>query len=150
MPHFNELMRNNVSIEVIDLLHQREAEFIRVWKCEQQIREMLPDFPIPPPPDDLPSRQKRVKSAAKKTPSPEDAPASKASQAIRKLVPGEENAYRLVFLYNNEQQSSFQQDRELVRTLVNVKTADFVILSVETVSFQDAEHWTSIEMLYQS
>ena len=68
-------MRNNVSIEVIDLLHQREAEFIRVWECEQQIREMLPDFPIPPPPDDLPSRQKRVKPAAKKTPSPEDAPA---------------------------------------------------------------------------
>ena len=142
-------MRNNVSIEVIDLLHQREAEFIRVWECEQKIREMLPDFPIPPPPDDLPSRQKRVKPA-KKVPQPEEAPASKASQAIRKLVPGEENAYRLVFLYNNEQQSSFQQDRELVRTLVNVKTADFTILSVETVSYQDAEHWTSIETLYQS
>ena len=141
-------MRNNVSIEVIDLLHQREVEFIRVWECEQKIKEMLPDFPIPPPPD-LPSRQKRVKPA-KKAPPSEEAPASKASQAIRKLVPGEENAYRLVFLYNNEQQSSFQQDRELVRTLVNVKTADFVILSVETVSFQDAEHWTSIEMLYQS
>ena len=141
-------MRNNVSIEVIDLLHQREAEFIRVWECEQKIKEMLPDFPIPPPPD-LPSRQKRVKPA-KKAPQTEEAPASKASQAIRKLVPGEENAYRLVFLYNNEQQSSFQQDRELVRTLVNVKTADFLILSVETVSFQDAEHWKSIETLYKS
>ena len=33
-------MRNNVSIEVIDLLHQREAEFIRVWECEQKIKEM--------------------------------------------------------------------------------------------------------------
>jgi hypothetical protein len=141
-------MRNNVSIEVIDLLHQREVEFIRVWECEQKIKEMLPDFPIPPPPD-LPSRQKRVKPAKKALQS-EEAPASKASQAIRKLVPGVENAYRLVFLYNNEQQSSFQQDRELVRTLVNVKTADFVILSVETVSFQDAEHWKSIETLYQS
>ncbi|MBQ9368474.1 MAG: hypothetical protein IJT83_11885 [Victivallales bacterium] len=142
-------MRNNVSIEVIDLLHQREAEFIRVWECEQKIKEMLPDFPIPPPPD-LPSRQKRVKPSAKKPPQSEETPASKASQAIRKLVPGEENAYRLVFLYNNEQQSSFQQDRELVRTLVNVKTTDFTILSVETVSFQDAEHWTTIETLYQA
>ncbi len=142
-------MRNNVSIEVIDLLHQREVEFIRVWECEQKIKEMFPDFPIPPPPD-LPSRQKRVKPSAQKMPQSEEMPASKASQAIRKLEPGVENAYRLVFLYNNEQQSSFQQDRELVRTLVNVKTTDFVILSVETVFFQDAENWKSIETLYKS
>ncbi len=141
-------MRANVSIEVIDLLHQREAEFIRVWECEQKIREILPDFPLPDPPD-LPSRHKKVKPAAKKTPQTEAPPASQASAAIRRLVPGEENAYRLTFLYNNELQTSFQMDRELVRMLVNVKTTDFSIVSVETVLFQDSEHWKTIETLYK-
>ena len=141
-------MRSNVSIEVIDLLHQREAEFIRVWECEQKIREILPDFPFPDPPD-LPSRHKRVKPSAKKTPPPDASPASQTSAAIRRLVPGEENAYRLTFLYNNELQTSFQMDRELVRMLVNVKTTDFSIVSVETVLFQDTEHWKTIETLYQ-
>ena len=40
-------------------------------------------------------------------------------------------------------------DRELVRMLVNVKTTDFSIVSVETVLFQDAEHWKTIETLYK-
>ena len=142
-------MQANVSIEVIDLLHQREAEFIRIWECEQKIREILPDFPFPAPPE-LPSRRKRVKPVAKKVAEPDAVPLSKASAAIRRLVPGEENAYRLVFLYNNEQQSSFQMDRELVRTLVNVKTTDFIILSVETVRYQDEDHWQTIETLYSN
>ena len=110
-------MQANVSIEVIDLLRQREAEWIRIWECEQKIREILPEFPIPAPPE-LPSSRKRSKPVAKKAPAPEAAPPSKASAAIRQLVSGEENAYRLVFLYNNEKQTSFQADRELDRKSV--------------------------------
>ena len=137
------------SIEVIDLLHQREAEFIRVWECEQKIRQILdmPDFPFPPPPD-LPSRRKRVKPAPKKaTPSTQE-PAPSGASTIRKLVPGQENAYRLCYVYNQEQRCSFQIDRELVRTLLSTQTADFTLLSVETVLYQDDEHWEVIERLY--
>ena len=52
---------------VIDLLRQREAELVKVWECEEGIRNLLgvTDFPYPAVPD-LPSRRKVAKGASRR------------------------------------------------------------------------------------
>ena len=143
-------MHSNCPIEVIDLLREREAEFVRVWQCEQGIRQLLgvEDFPFAAPPD-LPSRRKIAKGAAR-TSAPKKGKENGiilAENDIARLEQGE-NAYRLVFSYNGQEDCSFQTDRELVRNLLAVKSAEFVMLSVEAVSFMDLEHWEKKRQLW--
>lgn len=134
-------MRTNCPIEVIDLLREREAEFLRVWQCEQKVLQLLgvEEFPFSPPPD-LPSRRKVVKGAAKASAPKKETVAAAPQNDIARLEAGE-NAYRLVFVYNGKEESSFQTDRELIRNLLTIKSAEFELLSVETVKLTDMEHW---------
>ena len=143
-------MHSNCPIEVIDLLREREVEFMRVWQCEQEIKQLLgvEDFPFTSPPD-LPSRRK-VAKAAVRTPVPKkekEATAPEPNNDIARLEPGE-NAYRLVFNYNEKEEVSFQTDRELVRNLLAIKSAEFVLQTVESVSFMDMEHWERKRLLW--
>ncbi len=143
-------MHSNCPIEVIDLLREREVEFMRVWECEQKIRQLLgvEDFPFAEPPD-LPSRRKVAKVAARTTtPKKEkETSASTSENEIARLEQGE-NAYRLVFIYNGKEDCSFQADRELVRNLLSIKSAEFVLQAVETVSLTDLEHWEKKRLLW--
>ncbi|MBO4344773.1 MAG: hypothetical protein J5833_03395 [Victivallales bacterium] len=143
-------MRTNCPIEVIDLLREREAEFLRVWQCEQKVLQLLgvEEFPFSPPPD-LPSRRKVVKGAGKAS-VPKKETVAAAPHNDMPLLEAGENAYRLVFIYNGKEESSFQTDRELIRNLLTIKSAEFELLSVETVKLTDMEHWERRRLLWSS
>jgi len=136
------------SIELIDLLHRREEEFVTVWKCEQEIKRIMnmPDFPFPPPPD-LPSLRP-VPKVGKGRPRvvKESRP---AGPTVRALRTPQENAYRLVFVYNGVRQDSFQTDQKLIETLMTLELTDFRLLAVETVSFRSPDDWETRESLWE-
>lgn len=139
------------SIDIIDLLRQREVEFVRVWRCEKEIKALLglDSFPFPAPPD-LPSRHKPVKmNARQKAQNKPNAKEEKRSLFdVRKLDGEHENAYRITFINKGLQESSFQRERELVRQLINMKTTDFVPVSVEAVEFNGINDWKTVESLW--
>ena len=132
-------------IQLVDLLHQREREFIRIWQSEQKLREILPDYPLPPPPD-LPSRFKPVtkKPAAKPTP-----PAPR--HILRELLPDNgENVYKVVFRLKGEQQESFQIDRDLLERLIAVPSEEFQPLSIQAIDYRSPEDYTVKETIWES
>ncbi len=141
-------MHSSCPIEVIDLLREREVEFMRVWQCEQEVMKLLgvDSFPFTPPPD-LPSRRKVAKGAGRTSVPKKDKEAPPPANDIARLEQGE-NAYRLVFNYNDKEESSFQTDRDLVRNLLSIKSSEFVLLAVEAVSFKDMEHWERKRLLW--
>lgn len=132
-------------IQLVDLLYQREKEFIRIWQCEQKLREILPDFPLPPPPD-LPSRHKLV---AKKPVAKAPPPAPR--HLLRDLLPDNaENAYRIVFRFKGEQQESFQRERELLERLIALPSEEFTPISVQTVEFRSPQDYTVKETVWEN
>lgn len=145
-------------IAIIDLLRQREADFVVVWKCEQKIKDLLGDVDFPfPAPGDLPSRRRRDARKAptrekRPVPEPPPEPAGTAGKTefpeIRKLESARENAYRLVFLRHGLKDSSFQTDFELIKALAGLNCPEFKLLSLETVYFTDLDNWQVIETLW--
>lgn len=147
------------NITIIDLLRQREAEFVVVWTCEQKIKDLLGDADFPfPVPADLPSRRRRDarQAPAREKPAVRPAPPETAGPAgsglfppIRKLDTARENAYRLVFLRHGTKDSSFQTDFELINALAGLKCPEFKLLSLETVSFTDLDDWQVVDTLWE-
>ena len=141
---------------VIELLRQREAELVKVWECEEGIRNLLgvTDFPYPAVPD-LPSRRKTAKGASRRVARrggvSDDAAGgldgSVAVPALRKLAEGE-TAYRLEFESRGRRESSFQTDLDGVRKLFQIKSQDFTMLKVETVVFRSVDDWDLKETLW--
>lgn len=154
-------MKIPTDISIIDLLRQRESEFVKVWSCEEGIRRLLGmvDYPFPDPPP-LPSlRKTKNRKASRQLPAAHDDAASahtagthqsKAPLAIRVLQPPAENAYRVVFRRGNVVDSSFQNDPELIKILHGLDLADFTLLSVETVSFTSLSNWRVVAELWKS
>lgn len=149
-------------IAIIDLLRQREAEFVVVWSCEQKIKELLGDVDFPfPIPVDLPSQQRRTirKTAPPKKPQQPSTLPEIAGQAspvdpsilssLRKLDASRENAYRLVFLRHGVKDSSFQTDYDLITALAGLHCPEFQLLSLETVSFTDLDNWQVVDTLWE-
>ena len=142
-------------IEILDLLRQREAEFVKIWQCEDGICRLLglSDFPFGGAPD-LPSRKKGKRTVSlaslRKKDAGNDAEGdAKVGKAppVRKLQ-GNEDAYRVVFEHNGASEVTFQTDGELLRKLFLVEDTDFKMLSIETVEFHSLEDWKSIEILW--
>ena len=141
---------------VIDLLRQREAELVKVWECEESIRNLLgvTDFPYPAVPD-LPSRRKVAKGASRRavrrsvacgddeTP-PEGVP---SAPPLRRLE-GDETAYRLEFESRGRRESSFQTELDGVRKLFQIRSGEFTMLKVETVVFRSVDDWDLKETLW--
>jgi len=153
-------MKIPTDISIIDLLRQRESEFVRVWSCEEGIRRLLGmvDYPFPDPPP-LPSLRKiKNRKASRRLPDiQESLPAAnaaahppKAPQAIRHLQPPTENAYRIVFRRGPIVDSTFQNDPELIKILYGLTLADFTLLSVETVSFTTLSNWRVVAELWKN
>ena len=131
-------------IALTDLLFQREAEFVKVWKCEQEVRRLLGglDYPFDAPPA-LPSsvKVKRKPLAARKPAEPEpEAP-------VRPLT-GAENAYRISYLYDGRRESTFQTDAALVCSLTRISNEEFRVLKVEAVIFQGMDQWQATDVLW--
>ena len=143
-------------IEILGLLRLREAEFVKVWQCEDGICRLLglSDFPFGGPPE-LPSRIKgkrtvtvgslRRRNAGDKA---QMSGVSVKAPAIRKLQSGED-AYRVVYEHRGSTEASFQTDGELLRKLFMVEGGDFKVKSIETVRFRTLEDWDSLAVLWQ-
>ncbi len=153
-------MKIPTDISIIDLLRQRESEFVKVWSCEEGIRRLLGmvDYPFPDPPP-LPSLRKlKNRKASRQLPvahadaatAHTTAAPSKAPLAIRALQPPAENAYRVVFRRGNVVDSSFQNDPELIKILHGLNLAEFTLLSVETVSFTSLSNWRVVAELWKN
>lgn len=143
-------MRNDTSIDFVDLLRRREAEFVTVWKCEQEVRRVLgiQDFPFSPPPE-LPSRRKISRPSVKKHGGESTEEISHGRKEIRKLRPDTETAYRIEYINGGVTENSYQVDRDLVMTLLAVSGGDFRVVKVETVFFKGVEDWKSVEVLWK-
>ena len=134
---------------VIDLLRQREAELVKVWKCEEGIRNLLgvKDFPYPAVPD-LPSRRKTARGASRRVVRRKDVSADGNAMSggamnvpmLRGLAEGE-TAYRLEFESRGRRESSFQTDLDGVRKLFQIRSEEFKMLKVETVAFRSVDDW---------
>ncbi len=140
---------------VIDLLRQREAEVVKVWECEEGIRNLLgvTDFPYPAVPD-LPSRRKLARGASRRVVRRKDACTDGNSPysnvpPLRGLAVGE-TAYRLEFESRGRRESSFQTDLDGVRKLFQIRSGDFKMLKVETVVFRSVDDWDLKETLWKS
>ena len=134
---------------VIELLRQRETELVKVWECEEGIRNLLggADFPYPAIPD-LPSRRKVAKGASRRVVGRKGAAcADEAAQTgsssvpvLRRLADGE-TAYRLEFESRGRRESSFQTDLDGVRKLFQIRSGEFTMLKVETVFLRSVDDW---------
>ena len=141
---------------VIELLREREAELVKVWECEEGIRNLLgvTDFPYPAIPD-LPSRRKVAKGASRRVVSrKEPSCAAETAQngvsavpALRRLAEGE-TAYRLEFESRGRRESSFQTDLDGVRKLFQIRSGEFTMLKVEAVCFRSVDDWELKETLW--
>lgn len=142
-------MSQAISHNLTELLRQREECFVTVWECEQKLKEILPEFPLPPPPD-LPSRRKRQAPKAKQIIPEQETPITKACVKLRELQKPSENAYHLIFEYNGERQDSFQTDTSLANAMANMKTDDFKLIAVETVNFISQDNWNKLEEIWKA
>lgn len=142
-------------IAIIDLLRLREAEFVKIWQCEESIRGILglSSYPFVLPVD-LPSRAKgkRTMSAhggKRKTPAMSGVTGEfgETAPALRRLVSGE-NAYRLEYEHEGEMHVSFQTDEELLKKLFSICGERFRIKSIATVVFRSMEDWETREVLF--
>jgi hypothetical protein len=152
-------MKIPADISIIELLRQRESEFVKLWACEEGIRRLLGmvDYPFPAPPP-LPSlRKSRSRKASRQLPGAAESSAKAAAAAatskpplrLRALQAPNENAYRIVFRRGNVIDSSFQNDPELIRILYGIELETFALLSIETVSFSSLSHWRVVAELWQ-
>ena len=140
---------------VIDLLRQREVELVKVWECEEGIRNLLgiTDFPYPAVPD-LPSRRKTLRGASRRVVRRRDASGEEVAREgasfvppLRHLMEGE-TAYRLEFESRGRLESSFQTDLDGVRKLFQIRSDEFAMLKVETVLFRSVDDWDLKETLW--
>ncbi len=134
-------MNGRDQVTVVDLLREREGQFVRVWQCEDMIAKIVgPSFQFPAPPP-LPSA---LQHKAKPKPAKPAGP-----PALRRLKSPRENAYRIRFVYDGRPDSSFQTDPELLRTLMKLEASDFRILAIETVCFRAPDDWDTVETIYE-
>ena len=131
-------------IALTDLLRKREAEFVAVWKCEQEISRLLGgiDYPFSAPPD-LPSRMPVRKKPVTAKKSAEEPPSS----PIRPLC-GKENAYRVSYVFDGRREVTYQTDSSLIASLILVKNDEFRVLKVEAVVFAGMENWKATEVVW--
>lgn len=142
-------MPESLSHTLTELLRMREECFVTVWECEEKLREILPGFPIPQPPD-LPSRRKRIKKQIIHPSADARENETNGRIKFRELNRETENAYRLVFLYGGQEQSSFQTETSLSSAMANMNTDDFIMLAVETVSFKSMNEWKTRDILWKN
>ena len=145
-------MHYTSEIEIIDLLARREAEFLRVRACEQEISQLLEgaSFPFPPPPA-LPSHVRGARKKLKVDLAPPALPDPDVSGSgplpLRRLGPGE-NACRLTYAFKGEEHSSFSTDLEFIGKLPRLHCADFRLVRVEAGCYRDPGDFVVTEVLW--
>ncbi len=163
-------MRVSQEIRVIDLLARREAEFLRVSECEEQIRALLDgnDFPFPPPPVVLPSdgrtnAKKAWRPQGLAVPKPNAKKAGRRETAatpplatpttpqcvIPPLQSPDENAYLVHYQEKDKKGTSFLDNPAQVQALLELACDSFWVSKVEAVQFRTLEDYRSTRVLWE-
>lgn len=147
-------MHYSSEIQIIDLLARREAEFLRVWACEQEISRLLEGAAFPfPPTTTLPSHargpRKKLKVGLTPTPQPAQADPGAGPLQLRRLR-SPENACRLTYTFKGEEFSSFSTDQEFISKLHRLRCADFKLRRVEAGCYRSIEDFAMTEILWQT
>ena len=168
-------MRISDEIRIIDLLAHREAEFLRVKECEEQIRALLDgnEFPFPPPPVELPSSHRTSarkawrpqglvvptpgvakkgsrRGAAEAAPCSAAHPDSSSRFQLPPLLPPTENAYLVHYLEKNQEGTSFLTETTQVQSLLELSCESFRVVQVDAVHFLSLENYQPLRMLWKA
>ena len=161
-------MRVSQEIRIIDLLAHREAEFLRVSECEEQIRALLEgnDFPFPPPPIVLPSDGRTnakkawrpqgliVPKAPAKKPGRRDAAAPTPAQTatpclVPPLLAPTENAYLVHYQEKDKGGTSFLDTPAQVQALLELACESFRVTKVEAVQFHSLDEYQPTRTIWE-
>ena len=161
-------MRVSDEIRIIDLLTQREAEFLRVKQCEDQITALLGGaaWPFSAPAVPLPSANRtNAKKAWTPAPSaPTSSPAGRRAKSatvapaapvnasripVRELEPARENAYLVTYIDNGANKSGFLNTLPTLQALLKLECASFQITGIDTVVFRSNDDFDTVERLYE-
>lgn len=111
------------SLHIVDLLREREAEFVRVWQCEQDIQRLLHGAFLFDPPPPLPSLAKKKRPAK---------PRAGASPRLRRLRP-DEHAYRVEYESKGETITGLTANFTFLQHLLELDPPALRVRRVETV-----------------
>ncbi|MBT7303912.1 MAG: hypothetical protein HN849_30550 [Victivallales bacterium] len=128
------------SLQITDLLREREAEFVRIWECEQAIQAILHGAYHFEPPPDLPSRSK---------PKRRKKPRRKAPPRLRRLRRDREHAYQVCYEHDGGARTSLTTNADFLRSLLTLDPAGFRIQRVESVRLTDTGEATPVSTLWQ-
>ncbi len=157
-------MRVSDEIRIIDLLTRREAEFLRIKQCEDQITALLGGaaWPFAAPAVPLPSANR---TNAKKAWTPSSASASgrraksttvpaSAAQVpkipVRELNPACENAYLVAYIDNGNEKIGFLNTLQTLQAILKLECDSFKIVRICTVFFRSNDDFDTIERLYET
>ncbi|NCD31843.1 MAG: hypothetical protein EOL87_00345 [Spartobacteria bacterium] len=146
---------NNIeqTIAINERLISREEEFMRIYRIERDIARMIgQEYPIPDPPDDLPSRMRPQKTAKKPAKT-----AKKESQKTIRLrsLQSDETAYRLIYRYDGAIREEIHLHTKTLQNLLNNQDASGLqFIQIDTVSRatapteSDMEEWVTMETIW--
>ena len=134
-------------IKIVELLYEREQELLKIHQLEEAVRATLngENYPFPEPPE-MPSLMVKMKKGRKKQSNKKN---TEKHDFIRKLQSPGENAYRIVFEYQGEEKESFQNDEDLLKTLLTFPNEAVNILKIETVFFRNQKDWHKQALLWE-
>lgn len=155
-------MRAGDEIRIIDLLAQREAQYLLVKKCEDGIAALLGGavYPFPPPPEPLPAsgripkngwslQQDKGRNAKARKAQPVARQSSSAAPVLRALDRAAENAYRLVYTDKGNTRISYHYDAAELQSMLAFDCPTFRIVCIETVKLRSLDDFDIIERIYE-
>jgi hypothetical protein len=116
------------SLHIVDLLREREAEFVRVWECEQEIQRILHGAFLFDPPPPLPSLAKPRRT--RKVP-------AKAPLRLRRLR-ADEQAYRVHYEAQGETRTGLTANFAFLQDLIELDPPALRVTQVEAVHLDEA------------
>jgi hypothetical protein len=127
------------SLHITDLLREREAEFVRIWECEQAIQAIVQGAYVFDTPD-LPSRHKPKRSAKTRP---------KGTPRLRRLRGDREHAYRVHYEHAGSTGASLTTNTDFLRSLLALDPPDFRLLLVESVRLDEQGEPVPVSRLWE-
>jgi hypothetical protein len=132
----------NKTIQINQLLIEREDALIALHDIEQQINDLLGQpYPFDLPPA-LPSRQSRKTASRANS-------RGAAPLRLRKLDPDTETAYRICYTDQQSTKTEIHTDARPLSLLLNTPLPHITIHRIETVRAADDNQWEQVDQLFE-